>query len=223
VPLVYNDNNLLTLSGISFDSEVKTNYQEKIKNVNKTIEKIFKEKTLITHRGFSGPAILQISSYLNNNDKINIKISLEKSINEIVNSNLKSQKELKTILNEFIPSRFVDYIIENRLGVFKIINKPMIQYNHNEIAKIIDIFENWELGINKNEGYEKAEVTVGGVDTKELNQKTMESKLIEGLYLLEKLFILQVGLEDIIFNGLGQVDMLVEKIFNKQISNGNYH
>lgn len=182
VPLVYDDKNLLSMSGISFDSIVRTNYQDKVKNIERTIEKTFKEKTLITHRGFSGPAILQISSYLKKNDKINITISLEKSIGEIINSNLKSQKELKTILGEYIAVRFVEYFIENRLGGFEILNKPMIQYNHNEIAKIIEIFENWELNINKNEGYEKAEVTVGGVDTKELNQKTMESKLIEGLY-----------------------------------------
>lgn len=182
VPLIYNDKDLLSMSGISFDSVVKTNYEEKTKNTNKTIEKTFKEKTLITHRGFSGPAILQISSYLKPVDKINIQISLEKSINEIINSNIKSQKELKTILGEYLPSRFVDYLIESRLHSEDIINKPIIQYNHNEIEKIIEIIDNWELDIIQNEGYEKAEVTVGGLDTKELNQKTMESKLVQGLY-----------------------------------------
>lgn len=192
VPLVLNQDvylNLTENSGISFDSEV-TALLENINISNKSVAKSkaikFKEKTLITHKGLSGPAILQISSYLQNTNKdfnkiakFNLKIQLEHRITDFLLANRKQNKELKNLLSELVPSRFAQYICQ-----YLKIDKPINQCSNKEIESIINFFENWEIKPSNTEGYVKAEVTLGGVDTNELNQKTMESKLQEGLYFI---------------------------------------
>lgn len=187
VPVVLNQdvyNNLTENSGISFDSEVKTTLDSITKSKNRTVK--FKEKTLITHKGLSGPAILQISSYLQNTNKdfnriskFNLKILLDKNITDFLMANRKQNKELKNLLSELVPNRFAHYICQ-----YLKIDKPINQCSNKEIESIINFFENWEIKPSNTEGYVKAEVTLGGVDTRELNQKTMESNLQEGLYFI---------------------------------------
>lgn len=154
-----------TLSGVSIDTIVSND------------EISFRENILFTHKGLSGPAILQISSYLNNNDKIKIDLLPGKDLNDLKNS--KEKTELKNYLKNFFAERFTTVLSEN---YFK--SKPVYQYNPKEIDSINNTLKNFEVNITGNEGYEKAEVTAGGVDTNELSSKTMMAKKAEGLFFI---------------------------------------
>lgn len=168
VPLLLGKDDLKTfkeLSGISADAIVSTG---KIS---------FRENILFTHKGLSGPAILQISSYISNSDRINIDLLPENNLDEIKNS--KEKQELKNYLKKYFSERFIQVLAENYIN-----SKPLYQYNEKEADKINFILKNFELNISGNEGYEKAEVTAGGVDTDELSSKSMMSKKVEGLFFI---------------------------------------
>lgn len=182
VPITVDKNdlgNLIEMSGISFDSKAFI----KSKQLNKSFtEKIFTEKTLITHRGLSGPAILQISSFLDlgqnsQNSSFYLTINTDKKIENQLQDYRKSNKELKSVLSELVPQRFAEFVV-NYLDC----NKTLAQCSNKDIEKVVNFFNNWQIFPIGTEGYIKAEVTVGGVDTNELNQKTMESKISKGLY-----------------------------------------
>lgn len=168
VPLLLSKDDLKKfkdLSGISLDTITS----------NKSIS--FRENILFTHRGLSGPAILQISSYLKENEEISFNLTPENNLNEIDNSTEKI--ELKTYLKKFFPERFAfvltDYFLKS---------KPLYQYNPKETESIKNTLQNFKLTPVGDEGYEKAEVTLGGVDTNELSSKTMMSKKVEGLFFI---------------------------------------
>ncbi|MBS1515831.1 MAG: NAD(P)/FAD-dependent oxidoreductase [Bacteroidetes bacterium] len=168
VPLLLGKDDLKTfkeLSGISTDAIISTG---KIS---------FRENILFTHKGLSGPAILQISSYISNSDRINIDLLPENNLDEIKNS--KEKQELKTYLKKYFSERFIQVLAENYIN-----SKPLYQYNEKEVNKINSTLKNLMLNIPGNEGYEKAEVTAGGVDTDELSSKTMMSKKVEGLFFI---------------------------------------
>lgn len=168
VPLLLGKDDLSkfkNLSGVSIDTVVSNN------EIN------FRENILFTHKGLSGPAILQISSYLYNNDKIKIDLLPGKNLSELKNS--KEKSELKNYLKNFFAERFTTVLSEN---YFK--SKPVYQYNPKEIDSINNTLKNFELNITGNEGYEKAEVTAGGVDINELSSKTMMAKKAEGLFFI---------------------------------------
>ncbi len=138
----------------------------------------FEENILFTHRGLSGPAILQISSYLNEGESFKLDISNGFDINIAIDENPKS--ELKTVLSRVLSSRFVELFLKNYFGG----SKPLNQYSKKEIESFNFLLRNWILTPTGTEGFEKAEVTSGGVDTKELSSKTMESKIVQGLYFI---------------------------------------
>ncbi len=170
ITVAENKNKLLfELSGLSFRAEAKT------KDTNIT----FKENVLITHRGFSGPAILQISSYFKQGNDIKLQLEPEIDWEEEILKNSRSKTELKTFLSNYFSIRLAEYL-SNELGG----SKPMIQYSHKDFDYFIENLNNWNITPNGNEGYAKAEVTAGGVNTNELNQKTMESKKVKGLYFI---------------------------------------
>lgn len=161
---------LSELSGISLPASVSCD------NTN------FNENILFTHRGISGPAILQVSSYWHPRDAINIDLSCGKSFASLLEQekNQSPNIQLSTVLAHHFPKRFV----QEALPYFKIDNKPLKQYQGNQIEQIANAFENWQLKPNGTEGYRTAEVTLGGVSTDELSSKTMESKLASGLYFI---------------------------------------
>lgn len=158
------------LSGISIDADVSCGKVS------------FRENILITHRGVSGPAILQISSYWKPGQ--DIKIHMLPDLNWQVFLKEKRQEngklELKTILSDILPKRFAGRVIE--WGDIQ--NKPMAELGDKEIRKIEEYFTNYRIKPNGTEGYRKAEVTLGGVSTKELDAKTLESKKVSGLYFI---------------------------------------
>ncbi|WP_421229551.1 NAD(P)/FAD-dependent oxidoreductase [Aeromonas enteropelogenes] len=140
----------------------------------------FKEAMLFTHRGLSGPVILQISSYWHAGEKIHINLLPELDIAAALREWAQAHpaQELKTVLGRELPKRFVDKLVE--MGLLD--SKPMRQYNERELEAIAALLGDWQILPNGTEGYRTAEVTLGGVDTNELSSKTMEAHKVPGLY-----------------------------------------
>lgn len=141
--------------------------------------KTFRENILFTHKGLTGPAILQISSYWTKGDILTLNLLPDIDLFEFLKSYDNKKKHLKNILKELLPERFVDlwsekYDLEQRLA----------EYSYEKLQQIVNDLQQWQLKPNNTEGYKKAEVTVGGVDTDELSSKTMESKKHPGLYFI---------------------------------------
>ncbi|VVB53115.1 Ferredoxin--NADP reductase [uncultured archaeon] len=155
------------LSGISINGAIKCNKME------------FRGSILFTHRGLSGPAILQISSYWKEGETIVIDllpgtdifgIFIERQLN-------KSKIDMHNLLSEFLPSRLAKIWCASNIK-----SKPVNQYNEKELKNIAHQIHNWEIKPNTTEDFKTAEATLGGIDTDELSSKTMGSKKVEGLY-----------------------------------------
>lgn len=161
---------LSELSGVSIDAAASCNNTQ------------FNESLLFTHRGLSGPAVLQISSFWEPGDTVSFDITpaadFTDKLLELCNNNTNSL--LSNVLNEWFPKRFVQTI----LAVFGIDNKPLKQYNEKQLIAICNRFNDWQVKPNGTEGYRTAEVTLGGVDTDHLSSKTMEAKQVNGLYFI---------------------------------------
>ncbi|WOH36289.1 NAD(P)/FAD-dependent oxidoreductase [Thalassotalea fonticola] len=159
------------LSGISVDSIVSSEDGTS-----------FRENILFTHRGLSGPAILQISSFWQAGQSVSINLipdfDLEQRLQDIRQES--PQRALKTVLSHLLPKR----LIERLYDAEELPDKPMNQLNHHEFKDIANYFHHWQIKPNGTEGYRTAEVTLGGVDTDELSSKTMESKKASGLYFI---------------------------------------
>lgn len=154
------------LSGISIDADIKCNSME------------FRGSILFTHRGLSGPAILQISSYW---DGGAIVIDLLPGIDIfgifIAKQLNKSKIEMHNVLSEYLPSRLAKIWCDSNIQ-----SKPLNQYNEKELKEIAYRVHNWGIKPKSKEDYRTAEVTLGGIDTNELSSKTMESIRVKGLY-----------------------------------------
>ncbi|SET47822.1 NAD(P)/FAD-dependent oxidoreductase [Thorsellia anophelis] len=142
----------------------------------------FRENTLFTHRGLSGPAILQISNYWHEGDAISLNLLPDGSISNIlVDAKAKHpQQQLKTILSHSLPKRLVELMIDMKL----LPEMTMAQLSLSQIENIDRLIHQWEIKPNGTEGYRTAEVTLGGVDTNCLSSKTMEVKSVKGLYFI---------------------------------------
>ena len=144
-------------------------------------EHAFKESFLFTHRGVSGPAILQISSYWQLGGKIELNLLPDKSFTAelLARKNNGEKAELKTILAFHFSKRFAEFMCA-QIGS----SLPINQYSEKQIERIGATIHHWTIVPNGTEGYAKAEVTVGGVDTNELSSKTMESRKVPGLFFI---------------------------------------
>lgn len=151
------------LAGISIDSIVSC---KKIK---------FRENILFTHRGLSGPAILQISSYWNPGDTIDL--DLLPDLQDASWNASQGKAKLSTVLSLHLPRKFAQYFCRTWIE-----DKPINQYSSNELKTIEKKLHTFSILPTGTEGFKKAEVTVGGVSTHELSSKTMESKKVPGLF-----------------------------------------
>jgi predicted Rossmann fold flavoprotein len=155
------------LSGTSVDCRVSCNGQA------------FRENILFTHRGLSGPAILQVSSFWQPGDSVAIDLLpdhdalgwLQQQQGERPNS------ELKTLLGEVFTKKMASLLAEHWF-----VSKPMKQYTPAELLAVAEHLSHWQLVPAGTEGYRTAEVTLGGIDTREVSSKTMESPKSPGLY-----------------------------------------
>lgn len=158
-----------SLSGISVDSVVDSKRQS------------FRENILFTHRGMSGPAILQISSYWQPGEEITINLLPQFNLIEQLNRQKQQQpqKQLNTVLAEYLPKRVIEVFLDPILAT-----KKMLTLSPQESEKITAIFQDWTLKPNGTEGYRTAEVTLGGVDCNHVSSKTMEANDVPGLYFI---------------------------------------
>ncbi|EKZ9012059.1 NAD(P)/FAD-dependent oxidoreductase [Vibrio alginolyticus] len=143
---------------------------------------MFKEALLFTHRGLSGPAVLQISSFWRAGQKVLINLVPNDDVAELLERSREKHpnQSLKNTLAKVLPKRLVEVLIERK----ELVDKPLKQFNQKELAAIVERLEHWDIAPNGTEGYRTAEVTLGGVDTDHLSSKTMECKDIKGLYFI---------------------------------------
>jgi len=159
------------LSGIAVDAEITT--QSGVS---------FTEALLFTHRGLSGPAVLQASSYWKPGEEISVNLVPAIDIEGLLaNSRQKHPNQsLKNTLAKVLPKRLIEALIKLQL----VQDKPLKQFNARELDDIATGLQQWKVVPNATEGYRTAEVTLGGVDTDHISSKTMEVKNIKGLYFI---------------------------------------
>ena len=156
-----------SLSGSSVDSSVSCNGTA------------FRENILFTHRGISGPAILQISSFWKEGDVIEINLLPDRNTDAWLNEqqSARPNAELRTVLSEVFTKKMANLFCESWFA-----SKPMKQYTAPEIKIISEQLSEWKIIPSGTEGYRTAEVTIGGVDTTQVSSKTMMSNLVDGVY-----------------------------------------
>ena len=139
----------------------------------------FTENLLFTHRGLSGPVILQISNYWQAGDPITIDLLPGCDLLDVLKAARKAhpQRQLKTVLHERLPKRLVLALLNDEL-----ISRPLQSLSYADFADVQRHLQQWLLRPAGNEGYKSAEVTIGGIDTNEVSSKTMESRKVAGLY-----------------------------------------
>lgn len=142
----------------------------------------FRENILFTHRGLSGPAILQISSFWQAGQAVTIDLLPDTPIDSLIKSwrEQHPQKSFKNMLTTIMPKRFVEMLVQHK----DITDKSINQISNDEVTYLSQYLHQWQIKPNGTEGYRTAEVTLGGVDTDELSSKTFESKKMPGLFFI---------------------------------------
>lgn len=141
----------------------------------------FREQMLFTHRGLSGPAMLQISSYWRKGMALEIDLLPGRDAYAWlqVMQQQRPKAELKTLLAEVLPQRLAQRLCEQVIP-----NRPLGQYADKALQAIVQQLQAWELTPSGTEGMRTAEVSLGGVDTRELSSKTFEARKVSGLYFI---------------------------------------
>jgi len=169
VPLTFSDEKFKPLAGVATPTRVTTG------------DTSFEEALLFTHRGLSGPAVLQISSYWQEGERITVDLlpsfELLSTLKEARHS--AGRKALAGILSQYLPNRLIDYLKDDLNLQGNIADKSDAQ-----LQTICDALSAWPLQPAGSEGYRKAEVTLGGIDTDALSSKTMAVKSVPGLYFI---------------------------------------
>jgi predicted Rossmann fold flavoprotein len=157
------------LSGMAVDAVVDNQRQS------------FHESLLFTHRGLSGPAILQISSYWQPGEEIHINLLPNLDLIDILvrEQCSRSRRVLKTVLTRFLPRRLVAALIPEALA-----ESTVQSLSHEQFRAVAALLQHWTVKPGGTEGYRTAEVTVGGVDCDAISSKTMETRQVPGLYFI---------------------------------------
>ncbi len=144
-------------------------------------EQGFTENVLFTHRGLSGPAILQISSYWQTGTAICVNFLPDLDVTGLLKQKRanKVKNQLKNILAEYLPKRLIEALINKKYGAISIQD-----VSNQQIEDIAQAIQNWQIKPNGTEGYRTAEVTLGGVDCLAISSKTMQSNEVTGLYFI---------------------------------------
>ncbi|MDB6163771.1 MAG: putative pyridine nucleotide-disulfide oxidoreductase, partial [Xanthomonadaceae bacterium] len=160
---------LADLSGVAVEVEARCN------------DTHFRNAMLITHRGVSGPAILQISSYWSPGDLLLLDLMPGTDALAALRAARveRPDAELKTILGEWLPKRFAQRLCDAWFA-----NRPMKQYDPPELQAIAQGLSAWPLVASGTEGYRTAEVTLGGVDTNELSSTSLQARRVRGLHFI---------------------------------------
>ncbi len=169
VPLTFSDQRFAPISGVAAPARVTAG------------EASFDEAILFTHRGLSGPAVLQASSYWHEGEEITIDLDPDGTLyTALRNQRAQSGRKLFTTeLARHLPARLVEHLA----GSLDLTGN-LADQSDTRLQEIIDALRHWPLRPNGSEGYRTAEVTLGGVDTDGLSSKTMQSKTVQGLYFI---------------------------------------
>jgi len=177
VPLTFGDDlraRFKPLAGVSLDAEISCGRAK------------FREGLLFTHKGLSGPSVLQISSYWREGQEIEVNLAPDIDVFErlkIARQNHPRQ-ELATPLGEVLPKRLADIIVETLdWGSLKDVAR-LADASDKHLCLLADAINRWRVKPEGTEGFRVAEVTIGGVDTKELSSKTMETRSVPGLFFI---------------------------------------
>jgi len=141
----------------------------------------FDEKILFTHKGLSGPAVLQISSYWEQGNTITFDLAPEINIEKLLieRKRTRAKSEPATVLCEILPTRLAKALATTLLPY-----ETMASIPDRELGKAAKRLKRWPVTPQQTEGWTKAEVTVGGIDTNELSSKTMEARNVPGLFII---------------------------------------
>ena len=141
----------------------------------------FRENMLFTHRGISGPAILQISSYWKAGEAISINLLPDIDLIKQLKLAQKNSpiKQVNTFLSQHLPKKCIELLLKS-----SILEKKLADVSHQEFEQIAAQIQDWSIKPNGTEGYRSAEVTLGGVDCDAISSKTMEAIDIPGLYFI---------------------------------------
>lgn len=162
------------LSGLSLEAAIETG-EAKARTV-------FVEDLLFTHRGLSGPAVLQISSFWRAGTPIRLDLAPGHDLQaELLQAKQASRRKLANELAELIPKRLAEAWL---VPTPELAERTLPEQRDRDLAQLTARLQRWELKPQATEGYRKAEVTAGGVDTRELSSQTMESRLVPGLFFI---------------------------------------
>jgi predicted Rossmann fold flavoprotein len=169
------------LTGISFEAVVSAG--------EKSSRQSFRENVLVTHRGLSGPAILQASSYWQHGTPLHINMLPDVDMEALLLAEKTNKKLLSNFLTQWFAKSFADVWCEQltehtQLTNTPIANTPLNQYNDKQRKQIAAALHDWQVTPSGTMGYAKAEVTCGGIDTRALSSKTMECNDVAGLYFI---------------------------------------
>jgi predicted Rossmann fold flavoprotein len=170
VPLTFDGDELSmfsSLAGVSVDAVVRIGRQS------------FRENVLFTHRGLSGPAILQASSYWRPGQALTIDLLPSKRAHDLLEAHRTEARDLPAILGDQLPRRFAQAWAE-----LYDLSRPVGEMSDRELELAAQRLEGWQVWPTGSEGFAKAEVTVGGVDTRELSSQTMEARKVPGLFFI---------------------------------------
>ncbi|WP_435946885.1 NAD(P)/FAD-dependent oxidoreductase [Dryocola sp. BD586] len=142
----------------------------------------FRESLLFTHRGLSGPAVLQLSSYWQPGEFVSVNLLPDTDLDAFLNEQRTAHpnQSLKNTLALVLPKRLVECLQQ----LEQIPDATLKQLNVRQQNELLETLQNWRVQPNGTEGYRTAEVTLGGVDTNELSSRTMEAKKVPGLYFI---------------------------------------
>jgi predicted Rossmann fold flavoprotein len=181
VPLTFDESEwkpFVPLAGVSLEVDVETG---SLKGRNPTGAR-FREDLLFTHRGLSGPAILQISSFWQPHTPITINLLPEMDLAQtLIDGKSTLKKQLGNILSQWLPARLAEGLLQahDYAADARIADMPDAK-----LRKLGELVNRWTVTPNGSEGYRKAEVTRGGVDTRELSQQSMMVNKVPGLYFI---------------------------------------
>jgi predicted Rossmann fold flavoprotein len=166
VALVFEGEGYSDLAGVSIDSAVTAG------------KAAFRENILFTHRGLSGPAILQVSNYWRRDEPVTVDLMPDMDITKLADQAHGLRKDLGNYLIQFLPHRVVTRFAAD------LSQKKAGDLTNREWSRIGEQLHYWQVKFRETEGYDRAEVTLGGVSTDELSSKTMEGKKVPGLYFI---------------------------------------
>lgn len=139
----------------------------------------FAEASLFTHRGLSGPAMLQVSSYWRHGEPVLVDF-LPNGLDLIAAKRVEPNKTFSSVLSKHLPQRLAEALVER----LELVGRPLGEIKDQALNDAQASLHAWSFYPNGTEGFAKAEVTVGGISTAELSSKTMEAKKVPGLYVV---------------------------------------